>query len=175
VVGAALFYGDGIITPAVSVLSAVEGMKDAPGIGHRLAPYVLPISAGILIGLFMVQSRGTAGGQVLRADHRPLVPGPGGLGIYHIHDDLSICGRSCRTTACVFLIDNGFLGFVILGSVFLAVTGAEALYADMGHFGKQPIRAAWLVLVLPALLLNYLGQGALVLSTPGRGPTPSST
>jgi KUP system potassium uptake protein len=173
VVGAALFYGDGIITPAVSVLSAVEGMKDAPGIGHRLAPYVLPISAGILIGLFMIQSRGTAAvarffGPITAVWFLVLA----GLGIYHIHDDLTIFRALLPHYGVIFLFDNGFLGFVILGSVFLAVTGAEALYADMGHFGKQPIRAAWLVLVLPALLLNYLGQGALVLSHPAARANP---
>ena len=165
--GAALFYGDGIITPAVSVLSAVEGLKDAPGVGARLDNVILPVSAGILIALFLVQSRGTA--QVAKFF------GPitavwflvlGGLGLYHIADDLSIFRALSPWYGVVFLFENGFLGFIILGSVFLAVTGAEALYADMGHFGKQPIRAAWLVLVLPSLLLNYLGQGALVLSDP---------
>ena len=92
-----------------------------------------------------------------------------GLGVYHIADDLvDLPGAVSPTTASIFLIDNGFLGFIILGSVFLAVTGAEALYADMGHFGKNPIRAAWLVFVFPCLLLNYLGQGALVLHHPAR-------
>jgi KUP system potassium uptake protein len=167
VVGAALFYGDGIITPAVSVLSAVEGLKDAPVVGLKLTPYVVPISAAILIGLFMVQSRGTA--KVARAF------GPitavwfltlAGLGLVHISDDLSIFRALGPHYGVLFLLDNGFLGFVILGSVFLAVTGAEALYADMGHFGRGPIRAAWLGLCLPALILNYLGQGALVLAHP---------
>jgi len=155
VIGAALFYGDGIITPAVSVLSAVEGLRDAPGVGHHLTPYVLPISAAILIGLFLVQSRGTA--SVARAF------GPitalwflvlAGLGLYHIVDNPTIVRGLLPHHGVIFLLDNGFLGFVILGSVFLAVTGAEALYADMGHFGKGPIRAAWLCLALPALLLN---------------------
>jgi KUP system potassium uptake protein len=173
VAGAALFYGDGIITPAVSVLSAVEGLREAPGAGHLLAPYVLPISAGILVGLFLVQSRGTASvarffGPITAVWFLVLA----GLGAYHIADDLSIFRALSPHYGVLFLIDNGFLGFVILGSVFLAVTGAEALYADMGHFGKGPIRAAWTVLVLPSLLLNYLGQGALVLSRPEARANP---
>jgi KUP system potassium uptake protein len=172
-IGAALFYGDGIITPAVSVLSAVEGLKDAPGIGHRMDSVVLPLSAGILIALFLVQSRGTA--QVAKFF------GPitaiwflvlGGLGLFHISDDLSVFRALSPHYGVTFLIDNGFLGFIILGSVFLAVTGAEALYADMGHFGKKPIQIAWLSLVLPCLLLNYLGQGALVLSDPAARANP---
>ncbi|MFN3521316.1 MAG: potassium transporter Kup [Phenylobacterium sp.] len=173
VFGAALFYGDGIITPAVSVLSAIEGLKDAPVLGRSLAPFVVPISAGILVGLFMVQSRGTARvaryfGPITAIWFLTLA----GLGLLHIADDLSIFRALSPTYGVLFLIDNGFLGFVILGSVFLAVTGAEALYADMGHFGKGPIRSAWLVLVLPSLMLNYLGQGALVLAHPDARHNP---
>ncbi len=172
-VGAALFYGDGIITPAVSVLSAVEGLKDAPGVGGRLDTYMVPISAGILIALFLVQSRGTASvarffGPITAAWFLVIA----GLGLFHITDDLSIFRALSPHWGVLFLLDNGFIGFVILGSVFLAVTGAEALYADMGHFGKKPIRAAWLLFVLPALLLNYLGQGALVLSDPSAAGNP---
>ena len=166
-VGAALFYSDGIITPALSVLSAVEGLKVAPGLGTALAPFVLPISAGILIALFMVQSRGTASvarffGPITALWFITLAS----LGVLHIFDAPRILMGLSPHYGVLFLLDNGFLGFVILGSVFLAVTGAEALYADMGHFGKGPIRAAWVFLVLPALLLNYLGQGALVLDNP---------
>jgi len=165
VCGAALFYGDGIITPAVSVLSAAEGLRDAPGLEGRLDAWVVPIAAGILIGLFMVQSRGT--GSVARY-FGPLTAVwfliLAGLGLFHIFDDLSVFRALLPHYGVLFLIDNGFLGFVILGSVFLAVTGAEALYADMGHFGKAPIRAGWLWFVLPCLTLNYLGQGAFVLS-----------
>lgn len=166
-VGAALFYSDGIITPALSVLSAVEGLKVAPGLGAALAPFVLPISAGILIALFMVQSRGTASvarffGPITALWFLTLAT----LGLLHIFDAPRILMGLSPHYGVLFLLDNGFLGFVILGSVFLAVTGAEALYADMGHFGKGPIRAAWVYLVLPALLLNYLGQGALVLDNP---------
>ena len=172
-IGAALFYGDGILTPAVSVLSAVEGIQGAPGVGSRLDSYVLPISAGILIALFMVQSRGTASmakffGPITVAWFLVL----GGLGLLHIFDDLSIVRALAPHYGVMFLLDNGFLGFVILGSVFLAVTGAEALYADMGHFGKGPIQASWLWFVLPCLLLNYLGQGALVLSDPTARENP---
>ncbi|MDO8377491.1 potassium transporter Kup [Phenylobacterium sp.] len=173
VVGAALFYGDGIITPAVSVLSAIEGLKDAPGVGREMAPLVVPISAGILVALFMVQAKGTAGiakffGPITALWFLVLA----GLGIYHIADDLSIVRALLPHYGVIFLWDNGLLGFIILGSVFLAVTGAEALYADMGHFGKKPIQAAWIILVLPALLLNYLGQGALVLANPAARSNP---
>ena len=173
VIGAALFYGDGIITPAVSVLSAVEGLRDAPGAPRGVGELVLPLSAAILIILFMVQARGTASvarffGPVTAVWFLVLAA----LGLYHIADDPSVLRALSPHYGVLFLLQNGFLGFVILGSVFLAVTGAEALYADMGHFGKAPIRAAWLGLVLPALLLNYLGQGALVLSHPGDAVEP---
>jgi len=173
IVGASLFYGDGIITPAISVLSAVEGMKDAPGIGRAFSPYVLPTAAFILVVLFLVQAKGT---------HRMAsLFGPitaiwflclAGLGVLHISDDLSVFRALSPHYGAKFLIENGFVGFIILGSVFLAVTGAEALYADMGHFGKNPIRAAWLVLIFPCLTLNYLGQGALVLSDHSKAADP---
>jgi len=173
VVGAALFYGDGIITPAVSVLSAVEGVRDAPGAPTGVSELVLPVSAAILITLFLVQSRGTANvarffGPVTAVWFLVLAA----LGLYHIADDPSIVRALSPHYGVVFLLENGLLGFIILGSVFLAVTGAEALYADMGHFGKKPIRAAWLFLVLPSLLLNYLGQGALVLHHPAAHVDP---
>ena len=165
--GAALFYADGVLTPAVSVLSAVEGLREAPGVGRLLTPFVLPITAGILIALFMVQSRGTAGlakafGPITAVWFLILA----GLGVFHIFDDPSILRGLSPHYGILFLIDNGFLGFVVLGSVFLAVTGAEALYTDMGHFGKAPIRLGWMAFVLPCLMLNYLGQGALALSRP---------
>jgi len=173
VIGAALFYGDGVITPAISVLSAMEGLKDAPGMGVRVDPYILPISAAILVGLFMVQSRGT---------HKVAsFFGPitliwflilGALGLYHLGENLRIFAAFNRWFGVRFLFENGFLGFVILGSVFLAVTGAEALYADMGHFGKGPIRASWLVVVFPCLALNYLGQGAFILAHPAARHNP---
>ena len=171
--GAALFYGDGIITPAMSVLSAVEGVRDAPGAPHEVARLTVPIAAGILIALFLIQAKGTASvarffGPICAVWFLVLA----GLGVYHIAEDPTIFRALSPHYGIVFLWDNGFLGFVILGSVFLAVTGAEALYADMGHFGKNPIRAAWLVLVLPSLLLNYLGQGALVIHHPGAHVDP---
>ncbi len=172
-VGAALFYGDGIITPAISVLSAVEGVKGAPHIGLLLAPYVLPIAVGILIALFLVQSRGT---QSVAALFGPITVVwflvIGGLGLMHLADDLSVFRAINPYYGARFIFDNGFIGFVILGSVFLAVTGAEALYLDMGHFGKSPIRVAWLGLVFPCLTLNYLGQGAVVLHHPGAWHNP---
>ena len=173
VCGAALFYGDGIITPAISVLSAIEGVKDAPGVGARLDAFIVPISAAILIGLFLVQSRGTAS---LSKYFGPLTAVwflcLGGLGLYHIFDDISVLRALSPHYGVMLLINDGFLGFIILGSVFLAVTGAEALYADMGHFGKAPIRAGWLCFVLPCLTLNYLGQGALILANPGAAENP---
>jgi len=173
VIGAALFYGDGIITPAVSVMGALEGLTVAPGIGHRLDHLVLPVAAIILVALFLVQSRGTA--KVARFF------GPitavwfvtiAWLGLIHISDAPSILRGLSPYYGVVFLIQNGLLGFAILGSVFLAVTGAEALYADMGHFGKRPIQTAWFALVLPCLLLNYLGQGAVVLNDPHARANP---
>ena len=173
VCGAALFYGDGVITPAVSVLSAVEGLRDAPGLSGQLDSFVLPIAAGILIALFMIQSRGTASvarffGPLTAVWFLILAA----LGAFHIFDDISILRALSPHYGVVFLLDNGFLGFVILGSVFLAVTGAEALYADMGHFGKAPIRIGWLGFVLPCLTLNYLGQGAFVLAHPAGAENP---
>jgi len=163
-VGASLFYGDGMITPAISVLSAAEGMKDAPGLGHAFAPYSLPAAGVILIALFLIQSKGT---QKVATFFGPVMALwfliLGGLGLLHLKDDLSVFRALSPHYGVKFLIENGFVGFVILGSVFLAVTGAEALYADMGHFGKGPIRTGWLFLVFPCLALNYLGQGALVL------------
>ncbi|PZO35456.1 MAG: potassium transporter Kup [Alphaproteobacteria bacterium] len=171
--GAALFYGDGIITPAISVLSAVEGVKEAPGINGALDAFIVPICAGILIALFLVQSKGTAGlakffGPITAVWFLCL----GGLGVYHIFDDISVLRALSPHYGILLLINDGFLGFIILGSVFLAVTGAEALYADMGHFGKAPIRMGWLTFVLPCLTLNYLGQGALILSDPSTSANP---
>jgi len=173
VCGAALFYGDGIITPAISVLSAIEGVKEAPGVGGRVDPYIVPAAAIILVALFLVQSRGTAR---LARFFGPITLiwflSLGGLGLMHIFDDISILRALSPHYGVQLLINDGFLGFIILGSVFLAVTGAEALYADMGHFGKSPIRTGWLVIVLPCLTLNYLGQGALILDNPGASENP---
>ena len=166
-IGAALFFGDGLITPAISVLSAVEGVRAAPEIGRHLAPYALPVAAGILIALFMVQARGTTR---VAAFFGPIVAvwflTLAGLGIWRLSSNLSILRSLNPYFGARFLLDNGFLGFVILGSVFLAATGAQALYTDMGHFGKTAIRRSWLALVGPCLVLTYLGQGALVLDHP---------
>ena len=174
VCGAALFYGDGLITPAVSVLSAVELLKDAPTVGHFFTRGVILFSAaGILVALFLVQSRGTASvgrffGPIMVVWFLAL----GGLGIYHTLAAPRILLAVNPYYGVHLLVNNGILGFVILGSVFLAVTGAEALYADMGHFGRTPIRVAWLGLALPCLTLQYMGQGALVLVHPEAAKDP---
>lgn len=167
--GAALFYGDALITPAISVLSAVEGLKAVPGLEGRIDPFVLPISIGILVGLFAVQSRGTGRvgawfGPITLVWFLVL----GGLGIWHIQEDLSVLEALSPVPAVVFLFEHGALGFIVLGAVFLAVTGAEALYADMGHFGRKPVQTTWMLLVLPCLALNYFGQAAMVLQHPER-------
>ena len=172
-IGAALFYGDSVLTPAISVLSAVEGVKGAPEIGHSLRQYVVPIAAGLLVALFLLQARGT---HRMAAFFGPITLiwflTIGALGVMHLKDDLGVFRAINPLYGARYLIDNGFVGFVILGSVFLAVTGAEALYTDMGQFGKGPIRTAWLVLVFPCLALNYLGQGAFVLHHPAARANP---
>ena len=164
VAGAALFSGDAIITPAISVLSAVEGLEL---VTHRFSEYVLPITIVILVSLFWVQSHGTAR---VAAFFGPIMVvfflTIGVLGAMHIPDAPQVLHAFDPRRGIFFLTSHGWIGFAVLGSVFLGVTGAEALYADMGHFGRFPIRVAWLSFVLPALLLNYLGQGALILSQP---------
>ncbi len=170
IAGAALFSGDAIITPAISVLSAVEGLELVTPI---FSPYILPITVAILVTLFWVQSHGTARvatffGPVMVVFFLTMA----GLGIAHIGDSPVILNAFNPIHGLNFLLGHGLLGIVVLGSVFLAVTGSEALYADMGHFGRGPIRIAWLVFVLPALALNYLGQGALVLSNPAAVENP---
>jgi KUP system potassium uptake protein len=170
VAGAALFYGDALITPAISVLSAVEGLKLVTA---SFEPYVLPITVGIIIALFLVQHRGTA---EVSAWFGPitlvwfLVMAAGG--IVHVAGDPSILGALNPAHAIRFVAGNGTIALVVLGAVFLAVTGAEALYADLGHFGRRPIQAAWCFVAFPALALNYLGQGALVLNTPAALESP---
>ncbi|HWG06172.1 MAG TPA: potassium transporter Kup [Beijerinckiaceae bacterium] len=161
VAGAALFSGDAIITPAISVLSAVEGLDL---VTHQFEDFVLPITVVILVSLFWVQSRGTARvaaffGPIMAVFFATI----GLLGAIHIPDAPRILFSFDPLLGLDFLFSHGILGFAVLGSVFLAVTGAEALYADMGHFGRKPIQVAWIVLVLPALILNYLGQGSLIL------------
>jgi KUP system potassium uptake protein len=170
VVGASMFIGDSMITPAISVLSAVEGLKlAAPGLEH----YVVPLTLGILVVLFSVQSSGTARvasafGPVMVVWFSTLAV----LGLIHISDDPSVLAAINPWHAVHFLLSHGTIGLVTLGAVFLAVTGGEALYADLGHFGRKPIQAGWLYFVLPALLINYFGQGALVLSNPAAIESP---
>jgi KUP system potassium uptake protein len=173
VCGAALFYGDGVITPAISVLSAAEGLTAAPRIGAAFAPFVGPAAAVILIGLFLVQSRGTAAvgrwfGPVTLVWFATLAI----LGLACIVREPGVLAALNPFYAVRLLATEGLLALAILGSVFLAVTGAEALYADMGHFGRGPIRTAWLAVAFPCLALNYLGQAALVLSDPKAAADP---
>lgn len=162
--GTALLYGDGIITPAISVLSAVEGLEVAT---PALQPYIMPLTIAILVALFLFQSQGT--------ERVGKVFGPATLlwfivlallGIRWIIHQPQVFMAINPFYGIEFFMTNGWLGFWVLGSVFLVVTGGEALYADMGHFGKAPIRLAWFAVVLPALLLNYFGQGALLLEQP---------
>ncbi|MBK6771981.1 MAG: potassium transporter Kup [Ignavibacteria bacterium] len=159
--GAALLYGDGIITPAISVLSAVEGLKIATPFFN---PYIIPLTVLILVSLFAVQYKGTAGvGKIFGPITFIWFIVIAVLGISSIVKNPDVLRAINPYFALHFFVDNGFHGFVILGSVFLVVTGGEALYADLGHFGKSPIKLAWFSLVLPCLLLNYFGQGALIL------------
>lgn len=169
-VGISLFFGDAIITPAMSVMSAVEGgALVAPG----LDGFVVPLTLAIIIGLFAMQSRGT---ETVSALFGPVMVvwflTMAGLGLVHIRDDLHIFAALNPAHALRFLAENGLASLVVLGSVFLAVTGGEALYTDMGHFGRRPIRLAWGLLVFPALTLSYLGQGAMVLAHPETARNP---
>ena len=170
VTGAALFCGDAVITPAISVLSAVEGLKIVEPLFET---YVIPITLAIIFALFAVQSRGTGKvaaffGPIMLVWFATLAV----LGISHLGDAPEILYAINPWHGLKFLFSHGMIGFIVMGSVFLAVTGAEALYADMGHFGRKPIRFAWIGLVLPALLLNYYGQGALILKTPAAMENP---
>jgi KUP system potassium uptake protein len=164
IVAAALFYGDAMLTPAVSVLSAVEGLEvAAPGLQF----YVVPLTVVILVALFATQSRGTAS---VAAFFGPITliwfVAIAAAGLWHISQNTTVLQAFSPVYAISFLTSHGLIGFLTLGAVFLAVTGAEALYADLGHFGRVPIQTAWLSVVLPALTINYLGQGALLLSNP---------
>jgi len=169
-IGASMFYGDSVITPAISVLSAVEGLEIAtPAFTH----YVVPITLAIIFGLFLIQKRGTA--------HIGRMFGPVMIlwfsvlaiaGVSQILRNPAVLAALNPLHGAVFLFSDPLKGFFVLGAVFLAVTGGEALYADMGHFGANPIRKAWFGLVLPALVLNYFGQGALVLANPAAIKNP---
>jgi KUP system potassium uptake protein len=164
IIGAALFYGDAMLTPAVSVLSAVEGLEiAAPGLQF----YVVPLTVLILVALFAVQSRGTAS---VAAFFGPITltwfVAIAAAGLWHISQNIAVLKAFSPAYGISFLTSHGLIGFLTLGAVFLAVTGAEALYADLGHFGRGPIQTAWLMVALPALTINYLGQGSLLLLSP---------
>jgi KUP system potassium uptake protein len=171
VAGTALFYGDAIITPAISVLSAVEGLKTAPGLTSVMTPSMgIAISLFVLVALFMVQSRGTGKvgawfGPICLVWFITIAS----LGIAHLGDQPAILSAVNPAYGVVFLLRHGLVGLFVLGSVSLTVTGAEALYLDMGHFGRGPIRAAWFAVIFPALILNYFGQGAFALRTLATG------
>lgn len=169
-VGAALFYGDSIITPAISVLSAIEGLEVAT---PAFKPYVVPITVCVLVALYAFQYKGTAGigklfGPVVIIWFSTLAI----MGLINIVGNPDILVAMNPMHALRFLVRNGWVAFVALGAVFLAFTGAEALYADMGHFGKKPVRMAWFLVAFPALALSYLGQGALLLSNPAAVSNP---
>ena len=169
-IGISLFFGDAIITPAMSVLSAVEGMTL---VAPSFKPFVVPVTLGIIVALFVVQSKGTAAVSILFGPIMVLwFVLMAVMGLWHIADDWSILGALNPVHAFGFLYTNGFASLIVLGSVFLAVTGGEALYADMGHFGRKPILIAWTYLVFPALTLSYLGQGAMVLARPETASDP---
>jgi KUP system potassium uptake protein len=164
ILGASMFYGSTLITPALSVLSAVEGLTVATA---AFAPYVLPLTVIILVALFSVQSRGTAR---VSAFFAPITlvwfVVLAAAGAMEIADNPGVLAAISPVYGIRFLLTHGIIGLITLGAVFLVVTGSEALYNDLGHFGRRPIQTAWLYLVLPALLLNYFGQGALVLARP---------
>lgn len=162
--GAALLYGDSMITPAISVLSAIEGLEVATPL---FAPYVIPITVGILAALFWFQKRGTGGvGAVFGPITLMWFATLALMGIASLIRHPSVLVALSPTHGAAFFFRNEMRGFLVLGSVFLVVTGGEALYADMGHFGKRPIRLIWFLVVLPSLLLNYFGQGALLIENP---------
>jgi len=162
--GAALFFGEAVLTPAISVVSAVEGLEVGTS---AFKPWVLPIAAVVLVALFMIQRQGTA---VVGAFFGPVCLlwffALGAVGVWQIAQNPVVLGALDPRHAFSFLTGHGFASFVVMGAVLLAFTGAEALYADMGHLGKWPIRAAWFGLVLPALVLNYFGQGAVLIANP---------
>lgn len=162
--GAALLYGDGMITPAISILSAIEGLKVATPI---FEPYIIPITIGIILALFYFQSHGTGGlGKIFGPITTVWFFTLGVLGVNQIMGSPEVFQALNPMYGFEFFMRNGMSGFFVLGSVFLVVTGGEALYADIGHFGLLPIRLTWFALVLPCLLLNYFGQGALLLQNP---------
>ena len=170
--GAALFYGDGVITPAISVLS--RGRRPGSGDAGACKPYVVPLTVVVLVACTACSATAPAGigrwfGPIMLVWFAALA----GMGVVNIVQQPGRSWpRSIRCMRCASCIDNGWLAFIALGAVVLAFTGAEALYADMGHFGKKPIRIAWFLVVFPALALNYLGQGALLLANPDAVTNP---
>ncbi|MBF5045944.1 potassium transporter Kup [Aggregicoccus sp. 17bor-14] len=168
--GASLLFGEGVITPAISVLSAVEGLSVAT---HAFEPYVVPVALLILVGFFLLQQRGTGG---IGAIFGPLMlvwfVSLAVLGVRELLLNPAVLGALLPTHAVRFFLENRVHGLLALGTVVLVITGGEALYADMGHFGRRPIRVAWFTVVLPALMLNYLGQGALLLRDPSAARNP---
>jgi KUP system potassium uptake protein len=170
VVGAALLYGDGAITPAISVLSAIEGLTV---VRPSFAPMVIPLTCAILLVLFFVQKRGTGAVGALFGPIMLVWFGTiGALGAYQVVEHPQVLLALSPHFALRYFSAHGAPGFLVLGSVVLAVTGGEALYADMGHFGRRPIRIAWLAVAMPALVLCYFGQGALVLRDPAAVDNP---
>jgi len=168
--GTCLFYGDGVITPAISVLGAVEGLEV---ISPRFVKYVVPLTLVILFCLFWVQKRGTTGiGKFFGPITLVWFAAIGALGVFHIAANPAILLALSPHYAAQFVWDNPGVTFILLGAVVLCVTGAEALYADLGHFGKKPIRIAWFAVVMPSLTLNYFGQGALLLANPAAVKNP---
>ncbi len=168
--GTCLFYGDGVITPAISVLSAVEGLEV---VSPAFKKYVIPLTIVILFGLFAVQKRGTSGiGKFFGPITVVWFAAIAALGVYHIAEHPEIMWAISPHYAVMFMVNETAITFLILGAVVLCVTGGEALYADMGHFGKKPIRIAWFFVVMPSLTLNYFGQGALLLSDPSAVANP---
>ena len=169
-VGAGLFFGDGIITPAITVLSSIEGIEVAT---PAFKPYVIPVALAVITGLYLVQSRGTGGigkwfGPIVTVWFAVLAT----MGVINIVENPEILAAFNPVHAFQFLLSNRWFAFVALGAVVLALTGAEALYADMGHFGRKPVRLAWFLVVFPALALNYLGQGAMLLTNPAAASNP---
>jgi KUP system potassium uptake protein len=170
VFGAALLYGDGVITPVISVLGAIEGLDV---ITHAFQPYIVPLAVGILLGLFWVQKRGTAGiGAIFGPIMVAWFVSIAALGVAGIARQPSVLRAINPWYALRFFQEDGLRGFLILGAVVLVLTGGEALYADMGHFGRKPIKVAWFGMVLPALTLNYFGQGALLLQSSSYADNP---
>jgi KUP system potassium uptake protein len=168
--GAALFFGDGVITPAISVLSAVEGIQVA---APSLSRWIVPLTVVILVGLFALQSRGTAVvGRLFGPVMLVWLLSIGALGLAALLRQPQVLAALSPHHAVGFFLANGFAGFTTLGAVVLVLTGAEALYADMGHFGRAPIRVSWSLIVLPCLLLNYFGQGALLIGDPLAAANP---